>query len=489
MRGGFSRSGVVEGLCFLVAGLWWAFWLHGQRLYDDDYGRWLVPSADIPWSSLAKSLVRPWPADWGFLDRPAVMALFKIASLAPEVAAAWIFPLKACAMAALVALATLGARTLAQGRAALVVMPVVLMANDGAFGSLLWASDSEVAAQLLILAGWLAHRRAGSLPAGSRRLAWLCLVLLCVVLGPKWKASAKLLPLLLMLDWALLGRGMGRDRAAIALVSLGLTVPWPLLADHLWPPILDPLDRGRVEPFYWRRWTPEASWTRLWGAGPVLFPVEPRLVTGLFEAWTPWAAVLIVVATARGAWRGIGREAAFLAGWFALAALLLGSTPDIPGPFVGRYLLAPALPASMLMSLAVGRFVGAGRPASWLAVTLLVLHSAVGLADMRVRKSSQGCEIAVQDLCRERVEAAVEGATIFLVDLPDTGFRPTTRTNRWRSVGGEALAAEWRSAPRPRVAVSAGSDSTSRWHIEPPGGKAYWTLFGPKVCGRDVRIE
>lgn|GEM_PF-4011981 len=393
-------------LPFLLATAWLLFWLFDQRFYDDDWFRWLNPSRELGWGAVLGSLLRPFPADWGFLERPLVMAGFKagdaVFGLRPE---PW-FALKAALGGGLAA----GAGVLASrfGGVAAGAMTTALVATAAPlFASLLWLSDSEAVAQLGVVVGVLLALRL------EKTGRWQDGALLVVVgvLAWKAKASGKALPLIL-LGWLAASRPAGWRRVLPWTLALAATaVPWLALPDRPLPPML--ASSEQTEWFYWQRANLDGWRRMLWGSGRLWpFASATALPFGLVSLVAPFGAALVGV--------GRGRFWRLLAPWIAVQLLVMGSYPDIPGALLGRYLLAIWVP------LAVALGIGFARRPRWLLLPLL-LQIAVGVHDTSVRKRTQGCEIVVADRARAWVEQAPEPQDVLLLNLPHIGGPEPTR--------------------------------------------------------------
>lgn len=417
--------------------LWALFWLHSQRMYDDDYGRWLNPAQDLRWGQVIGSLLRPFPPDWGFLDRPAVMLGFKLGQGLVDATSGLWFVGKAAIFSGLVVLLAMLARRLlgsvgVRGRAATIgtsVCVALFVTAEPVFASLLWLSDMEVGAQLAVVAALLLYLRA--LGTEPRRMELVLLVLVAFV-GFKFKATAKLIPLLLIAHLLLFERG--RWRAFLPAIGLlvAACVPWGALAETPLPPMVD--YGGEREWFYWRPANMQAVGGLLWGGGLHLNPFgEPTaLPTGLAETWAPVGLVLSLW----GAWIA-GKHA--LAGdrpsrlilvWLALLLVTLSIAPDIPGHLLGRYLFAVHLPLALLAGLAVGR--AWGELPRWLvglALAAVLFQVVANTRHTQNRKRSQGCQMMIADRTAERIHAEFSGRTAFFVGLPEPEFDRSRKRN------------------------------------------------------------
>jgi len=484
-----------------------SFWLFDQRMYDDDYGRWLVPARELGYGVVMGDLLRPFPPDWGFLHRPALLLWFKSFGDAFGDGAAPYFALKSGVFAVLVGLLTWGGAHLAwettRSRAASLLAAaattVLFTTAEPVFASLLWLSDMETAAQCAVLAAsalYLRHVLEGR-ELTVRSGAWVVLI---AFVGFKLKATAKMLPLLLG-GHALTLSGAPRRRALwIAGVLLALCVPWTLLGTHPLPPIVDFSGGGTTEAFYWQP-ANATSWSRLLvGAGAASSLRGTATVpTGLLETWAPFGLALSLgglVIASRAAIRGapLARFTVLLLG---LHLCSLGTAPDIPEVLLGRYLFGLHLPLALLAGLAsaalVVRWRGAGAAA---AALLLVTQLVLNVGQSSVRKRTQGCQITVADRTSEYLANEIRGSNVVLLDVPDLAYGSPHPSNSLIFLSGaapdtnahlQALAGQ----ARPLLLVTAAPiPSGSPWALKERIAQesAYWRLFGDPLgrCERNV---
>ena len=491
-----------------MALLWALFWLHDQRMYDDDYGRWLNPAQDSSYPALIAALLRPFPPDWGFLDRPGVMLSFKLGrDVFGSEAGRW-FGVKAAAFASLLGVFVLLAQAVIReaglsGRAASVgaaAAGVLVLTSEPAFASLLWLSDLEVVAQLAVVAGLLLFLRALSAD-GSKRLASLVLLVLVAFVGFKFKATAKLLPLLLAVHVVLFARGRRTHLVAPIALLVAVCVPWGALGDTPVPPMLD---YGGSSPwFHWRPANLSALGGLLWGGGPALWPAgDPTgLPTGLVETWFPFgltltsAGLLLLVRAARTGPADAGRLVLI---WLSFLLVTLSIAPDIPGPLLGRYLFAVQLPLALLAGLTVAwaweRAGGRkGRAVLLLALTLVLLQVAVSARHTQTRKRSQACQMSIADKTAAYVHSSLRGSTVFFLDYPEPTFDKALAANEVVSVSrGDPSLEQRLRAPGSRAALVTDSalPAGAPWalvkHLRAEDAR-YWTWVGPPL-GRCERF-
>lgn len=502
-------------VCAGLAFLWALFWLHDQRMYDDDYGRWLNPAQDLSYSQILGQLLRPFPPDWGFLDRPALMACFKLGrDLFGSHQALW-FVSKAAVFAGLVAafgtltlrVATSAGFAPRSAAIAAAVAVALFTTSDPAFASLLWLSDMEVAAQLSVAVAVLLYLRATTTaadrPLPGRPIATLILLVVVAFIGFKFKPTAKVLPLLLGAHVVIFARTRARLVLPVVALLIAACIPWGGLGAAPLPPMLD-FD-GRFEWFYWRPANLDAAGSLIWGAGPTLAPLglPDGLPTGLLETWFPFGLLLTVaglavsVRAALGGARDGAQSLVWL--WLGLLLLTLSIAPDIPGPLLGRYLFAVQLPLALLAGLGTGWAVGlAGTRGRRLvvagAVGLVVLQIAVGFTHTRTRKRSQGCQLSIADKTAELVHSSLDGATVFFLGSPVPRYDRSAARNEIVSATRQDPGLEARlRAASPRVALV--TDQPLRpgapWrlleHLRAED-EAYWRLVGPPLgrCERFV---
>jgi len=499
----------------LFAFLWSSFWLLDQRMYDDDYGRWYLPAKELSYGSVAADLLRPFPPDWGFLHRPALMLWFKTFGDVFGDAAGWYFLAKAVVFGILVGLLALGAahlvwaitRSRAGAAAAAAVTSLLFCTAEPVFASLLWLSDMEVAAQAAVLGASAIYLRPLLAGEDPDRAGWGSVVLLVLVafLGFKFKSTAKLLPLLILLH-AITLRGRPRRRGLLVGAGLlALCIPWGALGAHPLPPIVDFGGGGMTEWFYWRPANAD-SWSKLLVGAVPLGALRGGLVgspTGLLETWAPFGLVLslgglaVVLPAARGG------AAAPLARFIALLLLLhvvsLGTAPDIPPVLLGRYLLGIHVPLALLGGAAVGVLAARGGPKPLLVVAgLLVLGQvALGVHQTSVRKRTQGCQIVVADRTSAYLADRYRDTNVVLLDLPDLAYGEANPSNAVhalssRSPGLSQRLSEFARHPRGLVVITANPlpRGTPLVPVERVGveDSRYWSLFGPPIgrCERTV---
>lgn len=504
------RRLTAPALAGLLALAWFGFWLWGQRFYDDDYTRWLNPGRQLGWGELTWQLLRPFPPDWGFLDRPGVMASFKLSdSLFGPVA--WpLFAARAVLAAALVGLLFAAARELAsragaEPRRATVgaaLAALLFATSEPVFASLAWASDSDLVAQLavaLALLIWLA-----ALERQERRWPLLLLLLAVAFLGHKTKGTAKIVPLVLIGHLAWTARDRVRALAPVLAVLLVVLVPWGrLFADPL-PFLVDFGGDGSREWFYWRSANAESFTSLVVGGGLRAWPFGARegLVSGLLEVLSPYGLTAIALALVVGLRRLLGGSAGgptrLLLVWLALGLLLFSGYPHIPDHLLSRYLAGFLVPLSCLAGAAVGVGLGRSGATRGLAIAAgvaLLLQAAAGFGDTSARKRSWACQVTVTDLARQQLEEGLRGATIGLLDLPDTGYVATGSGNRYETISSTdpnasaRLLRLTRSMGPVRLVTTAPLSAGSGWdlerHVEAP---AVHRLTGPPLgrCERFV---
>ncbi len=452
-----------------LATLWFGFWLFGQAFWDDDYGLWLNPAAATTYGDLIANLLRPFPADWGFSDRPATMLAFRVGHDLFGASAAVFFAIKALLAGAVVGLIVVAARALSPDRdPRWALVPAALFATaEPVFASMIWLNDVEIIAQGLVLAVLLLWTR-----DRSRRGTLLAVAL--ALLAFKVKPSAKLLPLLLAVD--VVASRTVKERGWIVALLVAVNVPWLALGA---PDLFVPAEPGALT---WHAPSAALYSKLLVGDGFWSFGKE-GLPLGLIGFLSPFLLVLLVGLRRLGG--GLGR---LIGLWLALEVVLLGCYPDIPPHLIQRYLVATLLPLCLVVGLALeGRW-------RWIALGLVVLQIAVGVHGSSLRKRSQGCQIAVNDLTRARLEAEFEDVDVVLLDLPDNGGLGTPG-NRYHSVAsrsaGDNAKVEQLVRRGRTLLVSEGPLRSPRWrHVwtERPGPRAYWELFGRPLgrCERSV---
>lgn len=433
----------------LLALAWFAFWLWGQRFYDDDWFRWLNPGRQLGWGEVLGQLLRPFPPDWGFLDRPAVMLSFKLSdSLFGPVA--WpLFAAKAVVAAALTGLLFAATRELASragasSRGATVgagLAAALFATAEPTFASLAWASDSDLVAQLCVAASLLLYLRLLERDEGRR---WPLLLLLFTValVGYKTKGTAKIIPLVLIGHLAWTARDRLRAFAPLLLGLMLVLVPWGRLLQEPLPFLVDFGGDEQREWFYWRSANVESFTSLTLGGGLRAWPFGARtgLVFGLLEILSPFGLAALALAIGVGIRRllgGASRPAKLLLVWLTLGLLLFSGYPRIPDHLLSRYLAGFFVPLSCLLGACVAVGLSRAGVARWLAigaVAALLLQCAAGFADTSTRKRSWGCQVAVADLARGELEAGLRGATVGLLDLPDTGWVETGNGNRYETI-------------------------------------------------------
>ena len=492
-----------------MAFAWALIWLYDQRMYDDDYGRWLNPAREVGYLQLLWELMRPFPPDWGFLDRPGVMLSFKLggqlfgASVLP-----W-FLAKAAAFAVLVGcfarVAQLAASSVGfKPRTAVysaLGASALLLTSDAAFASLVWLSDLEVVAQLAVVAGVLVYLR-GAPGAGDdpRALRTGVILFVLVFIGFKFKATAKLFPLLLGAQLLVFDRRTLRRFGPIALLLAAACVPWLALGSSPLPPMVD---FGRqFESFHWQPASAGAALTLLWGAGPELLPIgtPDGLPTGILQTWFPFGLIL----SCAGGW--LAGVAAFGQGakpaglvliWLLLGLATLCISPDLPAPMLGRYLLGVQLPLALLAGLGLAwAFEAASAGRRWLpaaALLLCVLQLLVGFSHTRARKLSQGCQFSISDKTAEFVYQSMRSSTVVFLGFPVPAFDDRRKAAEAVSADPRdpSLEARLRSLGYRGAIVTDGPLTSAAW-IERMHFRAedslYWRLIGPPVgrCERYV---
>lgn len=401
----------------LLATAWLALWLVDQAFYDDDYSRWLNPSRELSWPAVLGALLRPFPPDWGFLDRPGVMAAFKLGDAAlGERVALW-FLAKSALGGALVAGVAALVSHVARSPAAGLVAALLLATSDALFGSLLWMSDSEVVAQLCVvgaIAAWLAF-----VADGRRR--WLVVLLLVALVGYRFKASAKIVAPLILVHGLLLHRRRLRSALPVLGLLVAAAIPWGALARTPLPPMVD--FGGEREWFAWRAFNPTSLKAMALGPGPRLWPfVAPEAMPhGLAYALTPFAAAALLSVAAF--WR---RPAILLGLWLAGNLVLLAAYPQIPDHLLGRYLVATWIPLAGLIGLGFAR---APRPLAILCALLVCSQVATNVRDASIRKRSVACFYAVTDTARAWVEEQPDAVVLF-VDQPVLAFAAGAQHDR-----------------------------------------------------------
>ena len=497
-----SRRVVAAAGVFAFA--WALFWLFDQRMYDDDYGRWYVPAKELSYGAVLADFARPFPPDWGFLHRPALMLWFKAFGDLFGSAAGWYFAAKAAVFGGLVALLALGAGWLTGAlsgsvrgaNAAAGTAGLLFATSEPVFASLLWLSDMEVAAQCAVLAASALYLRPVVTERGG---GWGAVALLVAVafVGFKFKATAKLLPVLIGLHALTLDGAARRRGLAIGAGLLALCIPWtsPTL-----PPFVDFSGGGKTEWFYWQP-ANAGSWSWLLLGNP-----EPGPPTGLLETWAPAGLLLSaagLVIVARAALPGRSGPAAMGARFAVLLLVLhvasLGTAPDIPPVLLGRYLLGVHLPLALLAGAAVGLAVARPRPKAAVVVAALLAGAQVvaGTLDTSVRKRTQGCQITVADRTSELVAETFRGANVVLLDLPDLAYGEPEPSNTMHSLTARARDVHVRlrtlgGGGRPLVVVSANpipQGTGLRPHATVgTGAPGYWRLFGPPIgrCERTL---
>ncbi len=448
---GVSRRAL--SLIWLLATAWLVLWLVDQAFYDDDYSRWLNPSRELAWGSVLGALLRPFPPDWGFLDRPGVMAAFKLGdAVFGERVALWFVAKAALGGALVAAVAALVART-SESPSAGVVAALLLGSSDALFGSLLWLSDSEVAAQICVVgavAAWLAF-----VADGRRR--WLFVLLVVALVGYRFKASAKIVAPLVLVHGLLLERARLRSALPVLGLLVAAAVPWGALGRSPLPPMVD--FGGEREWFAWRAFNATSFKTMALGPGPQFWPFSgaPQAIPhGLVFAATPFAAAALLLVAPR--WR---RPSVLFGIWLVGNVVLLAAYPQIPDHLLGRYLVATWIPIAGLIGLG---FAGAPRPVAVLCALLVFGQVANGVRDASVRKRSIACLYAVTDTARAWVEEQPDSIVLF-VDQPILAFRAGAQHDRRavQSGGAWARGAVPQRQGRPVLAVSTGAVPGPRW--------------------------
>ena len=477
--------GLGASLVWVLAFAWFAFWLHGQRFFDDDYTRWLPAATSRPIGELARAVASPFPSDWGFLDRPVITLFFGVMHELFGREPTGYFLVKS-AMGASVAVGVYvlsyvllrpslgaGCRGVAW-RAGLA--PALWVASPQVFLSMLWLCDLAVLAELCLLGAVSLHLFAsehdpwrGPQPRGQpapqlarRRLAvWLAAqaaVLVVAYIGFKTKSSVKVLPVILLAHAAWVhGKGAWRYAPVAALLAAA-AVPWASLAHTPLPEFAGGSGAARAsgEPtpgYFWRAPDLTHAWRMLFelpSPGPDGGRVTPYSVLG---AWFPWGwasvltlAVGAVVAVARRRKEHIGRGAdASATGvprignpclavgiWLGLALATLLIYPEVPAGLRGRYLVGALAPMSVLLTWA---WVSSSRGAAWMAGVLLVVHLFTCCSQTLDAKRSIGLTINLNDELRRRAEASDRDATfVYLLGQTDHGHWPSDRGNRYVTV-------------------------------------------------------
>jgi hypothetical protein len=479
----------LPGIAAALGAVWFGFLLFGQRFWDDDYGLWLNPAIGASYGDLIGGLLRPFPADWGFSDRPLPLLLFRIGHDVFGASAAIFFAAKAVAAGVVVGAIAAAGRTLgvAAGfdprRAAISGAAAALLfaTAEPVFASLLWLNDVEIVAQALVLLSLLLYARLVSQtsPSAAGRL----LLLVVALIAFKTKPSAKVLPLLLAIDLLAFRRSHLRSLGPLVGLLVAANVPWTVLPLQPLPGVFDPPTPGALT----------------WHAPAV--ELYDRLLVGRLRAWPftsdglrlglssfllPFALPLLVgVRWLRSPLGGL------VAGWLVLELVLLGCYPDIPPHLIQRYLLGSILPLCLVLGLGVGGVRGRLRG---VVVVLVLLQVAAGVHGSSLRKRSQGCQIAIQDQTRERLEDENHGVDIVLLDLPDNGQLGDPR-NRYHSVASnrpqDTARVEVLVRSGPTLLVSEKEVRSPRWRhrwTERPTPAGYWALFGPPLgrCERSV---
>jgi len=503
-----KRPLLAGSLAGIAGFVWFTFWLHRQRFYDDDYGRWLNPSQDVSWGSALWNLLRPFPPDWGFLDRPALMLGFKIHDGLFGAYAAPMFWAKAALAGILVAVLFVAAHEIvrlggATGRAAMlggIASALLFVTAEPVFASLAWASDSEIAAQLCVVAGLAIYlvllERHADEDLLSREAIGLQLLLFAVAfVGFKTKGSAKILPMILVLHLLWCRRGALRPLAPLVVALIAVNVPWGHVLQSPLPPIVDFGGEASREGFYWHAANGQSFLSLFVGGGFDLWPFgeSTELPHGLLQLLVPFGLIAVAVLpllAAIGSPRPAGSHAKLLAIWIGLHVVFMSSYPHIPEHLLGRYLLGVLAPLSVVVGAGLGLAScqpGWRRWASLVVGAALLLQIGVGIRNTSLRKRTWCAQVVVSDQFREDVENDYQDANIALVDLPDNGYATNESGNRYYEIDSSDPRAEFRinslilesrstyiASPRPPKEGSPWRQ-VGHWAIE---DDLYWRIVG-----------
>lgn len=444
---------------FLGALAWFSFWLFRQPFFDDDYSRWLLPSFDVTFRRLLLGIFTPVSADWGFLDRPVVALFFKTMHALRGIDPAPYFGFKACVGALLAALIGLfcfrAARSYGHPRGASVTAAVLSSAlfvtSEPVFMGMLWLCDMDVLAQCLLLASVLLYFACVHQARSRRRILFALLGLLLVAVSLcafRTKASARVLPLLLLVHAGLIERDQWRWLLPLLLLLCVPLIPWAVLQEAPLPEFLP--GSGKQAPgFFWSR--PNAVSFSALAIGDMTeclpFREHSDLPHGVLQVLFPSGVGVLLLLAVHGIRNRRARTAAapvsyrryraIAALWLLLAIPILAIYPRVDEMLLSRYLVGILVPLVLVVGLLLAHAL-AGLPPRLRAIVLLLVLAQIlsNVFYTRLRKTREGAAFIVVDNLRQTVERSCTNACVTHMFASVYPYWPSTNRNTHISIQG-----------------------------------------------------
>lgn len=447
---------------FLGALSWFSFWLFRQPFFDDDYSRWLLPSLDVTFRHLLLGVFTPVSADWGFLDRPVVALFFKAMHILRGTDPAPYFGFKAGIGALLAALIGLfcfrAARSYGHPRGPSVIAAVLSSAlfvtAEPVFMGMLWLCDMDVLAQFLLLSAVMLYFACLHQARSGHRIRFSLLGLLLVVVALcafRTKASARVLPLLLLVHVCLIERDQWRWLIPLLFLLCVPLIPWAGLREAPLPEFLQRVSgSGKQAPgFFWSR--PNTVSFSALAIGNMTeclpFRAHSNLPHGVVQVFFPFGLAVFCILAVHGTRNRRARTNAtpvtyrryrtIAAIWLLLAIPTLAIYPRVDAMLLSRYLVGLLVPLFLVVGLLLAHgWVGLSRRLRTVVLLLVVAQILSNAFYTRLRKTREGAAFIVVDDMREMVERTCANAHVTHMFSTVYPYWPSTNRNTHISIQG-----------------------------------------------------